>query len=138
MNRFENSNIQTLPVPDNAPATHKIFITDLLVDMMIGVYDHEKTKTQSVRLNIEMTVVDHVGPINDEYHNVVCYETIANSVKSLVSKEHINLVETLAERIADICLDHARVLAAKIKVEKLEAVENTVSVGVEIKRTKTE
>ena len=136
MNRFDGSNIQSLPVSIDEAATHTIFITDLLVDMMIGIYELEKINTQPVRINIEMTVTDHKGPINDDYHNVVCYETIANSVKSLVLKEHVNLVETLAENIADICLTHPRVLAAKIKVEKLAAIENTVSVGIEIKRNK--
>ena len=136
MSHFDSNSVQSPPGEDNAPSTHTIFITDLLVDMMIGIYDAEKVKTQPVRLNIEMTVIDHKGPINDDYHNVVCYESISNSIKNLAAKEHVNLVETLAENIADICLAHPRVLATKVKVEKLEAIENTVSVGIEIKRTK--
>jgi len=137
MSHFDGNSIQSLPASNDVLTTHTIFITDLLVDMMIGIYDVEKIKTQPVRINIKMTVTDHKGPINDDYHNVVCYETIANSVKSLVAKEHVNLVETLADNIADICLTNPRVLVAKIKVEKLEAIENTVSVGIEIKRNKS-
>ncbi|MBL4906766.1 MAG: dihydroneopterin aldolase [Sneathiella sp.] len=133
---MEHNKIQSLPRQEVAVATHTIFISDLVVDMMIGVYDFEKLKSQPVRLNIEMTVLDHVGPINDDYHNVVCYETIANTVKKLVQEEHINLVETLAEKVSEICLDHQRVTEAKIKVEKLSAVKDAASVGIEITRIK--
>lgn len=136
MNRIDQNNIQALPVPEEAVKTHTIFIRDLNVDMMIGVYDHEKLSSQPVRLNIEMVVRDHIGPINDDYHNVVCYETIANAIKKLVQEEHINLVETLAEKIADICLHHQRVQGARVKVEKLNAVNDASSVGIEITRSK--
>lgn len=137
MKRMEQSKIQSLPVAEDAIATHTIFITDLVLDMMIGVYDHEKITSQPVRINVTMTVRDHMGPINDDYHNVVCYETIANSIKKLVQEEHINLVETLAERISEICLSHQRVTEATIKVEKLSAVKDAVSVGIEIMRAKS-
>lgn len=136
MSRMEQNNIQPISIPNEETATHTIFIHDLVVDMMIGVYDHEKIDKQPVRLNIEMTVLDHVGPINDDYHNVVCYETIANLIKQLVQEEHINLVETLAQKIADICLDHQRVKNTKIKVEKLNAVQDAASVGIEITRSR--
>ncbi len=136
MSPLENNNIQSLPVSELDTSTHVLFINDLVVDMMIGVYDHEKVATQPVRLNIEMIVKDHSGPINDDYHNVVCYETIANAVKKLVQEEHINLVETLSEKISEICLNHQRVQSARIKVEKLNAVKDAASVGIEIMRSK--
>ncbi len=136
MNGRDQKKISSLPVPETAIQTHQIFIRDFLVDMFIGVYDHEKEAKQRVRLNIDMTVYDHIGPINDDYHNVVCYETISNAIRSFAEKEHINLVETLAEGIADICLAHNRVGSVHVKVEKLNAVPNTTSVGVEISRSK--
>ncbi len=136
MKRMEQSKIQALPVAEEAMTTHTIFISDLVLDMMIGVYDHEKVSSQPVRINVTMSVQDHIGPINDDYHNVVCYETIANSIKKLVQEEHINLVETLAERISEICLSHLRVNETKVKVEKLSAVEDAASVGIEITRSK--
>ncbi|TNE40738.1 MAG: dihydroneopterin aldolase, partial [Alphaproteobacteria bacterium] len=103
-------------------STHKIFINDLLVDMLIGVYAHEKTAPQPVRFTIEMTVDDIVQPLSDDYKNVVCYETISNAITEMAQKEHVNLVETLAEKAAAICLDHDRVQLVQIKVEKLNAV----------------
>ncbi|GLQ06249.1 dihydroneopterin aldolase [Sneathiella chinensis] len=138
MNNSELGKVQPLQLPETAAGTHTIFISDLLLDMMIGVYEHEKDASQPVRINITMTVKDHLGPINDDYHNVVCYESIANAVKEMVERQHINLVETLAENIADICLAHTRIVEAKVKVEKLTAVTNAGSVGVEIVRKKKE
>ncbi|OUR79413.1 dihydroneopterin aldolase [Alphaproteobacteria bacterium 46_93_T64] len=134
MNTIDRNNVAPLPITDEAKATHRVFINDLLVDMLIGIYDHEKAKKQPVRLNISLTVLDHIGPIQDDYHNVVCYETIANAIKNLVKEEHINLVETLAEKVADICLENQRTISAVVKVEKLQAVSGAGSVGVEITR----
>lgn len=118
-------------------STHKVFINDLLVDMLIGVYAHEKSTPQAVRLNIEMTVVDTLAPLADNYKNVVCYETIANRIIEMAQGEHVNLVETLAEKAAAICLNNERVSLVQVKVEKLNAIKNTTSVGVEILRGKS-
>ena len=136
MSTTDRNNIAALPISEEGRATHRVFINDLLVDMLIGIYDHEKAQKQPVRINISLTVLDHVGPINDDYRNVVCYETIANAIKSLVKEEHINLVETLADKVANICLENQRTLCASVKVEKLQAVSDAASVGIEITRTK--
>src|SRR5690606_30741121 len=89
--------------------THKVFIRDLVIEMLIGVYPHERTTPQPVRFNIEMTVDDAAGPLDDNYRNVVCYETIANRVTRMATEKHVNLVETLAENTAAICLANERV-----------------------------
>ena len=83
-----------------------------------------------------MTVEDTLAPLQDDYKNVVCYETIATEIAEMAITEHVNLVETLAEKAAVICLNKERVSLAKVKVEKLNAIENTTSVGVEIIRGK--
>ena len=136
MSKNEHAKVTPLPVAEIPAATHRVFISDLLVNMLIGVYDHEKVKEQPVRLNIVLTVQDHAGPINDDYRNVVCYETIANSIKNLVKEEHINLVETLAEKVAEICLKNQRTVSVTIKIEKLQALTDAGSVGVEITRNR--
>lgn len=136
MNKVDRNNVAALPISEEDRAIHRVFINDLLVDMLIGIYDHEKAKKQPVRINISLAVLDHIGPINDDYHNVVCYESIANAIKNLVKEEHINLVETLADKVANICLENQRTLSATVKVEKLQAVSDAGSVGVEITRTK--
>lgn len=136
---MSNGNTVTLPQAFTVTCpeqTHKILIKDLLVEMLIGVYAHEKTTPQPVRFSIEMTVDDNMRPLADDYHNVVCYETIATAVMEMAVQEHVNLVETLAEKVAVICLNYERVSLVKVQVEKLNAIENTTSVGVEIIRGK--
>ena len=72
--------------------------------------------------------------IGDRLDNVVCYEHLVSAVQELVDSGHVNLVETLAERIAGLCLDDPRVRTARVRVEKLDVFANAASVGVEIER----
>lgn len=136
MNKPTTANVLHTGEMTRPTLTHKIFISDLMVDMLIGVYTHEKSTPQPVRFNIEMTVTDSSTPLADNYKNVVCYETISNHITSMAKNEHVNLVETLAEKVAAICLDNERVTQVQVKVEKLNAIKNTSSVGVEIIRGK--
>lgn len=134
MNKPTTANVLFPEKMTRPTSTHQVFISDLMVDMLIGVYTHEKSTVQPVRFNIEMTVLDTPAPLDDNYKNVVCYETIANHIMDMAKSEHVNLVETLAEKTAAICLDNERVSLVKVKVEKLNAIKNTTSVGVEIIR----
>jgi dihydroneopterin aldolase len=88
-----------------------------------------------VRINIEVTA--HLdGPLQDRLANAVCYETIVARVRRIVGAGHINLVETLAERIAEACLEDTRVAAARIRVEKLDVFADAAGAGVEIERAR--
>jgi dihydroneopterin aldolase len=111
----------------------KVFVRDLVLPCRIGVYSHEKTGTQRVRINLELVCAEHPA-INDEHVKVVCYDQIITEIKQLIAGEHINLVETLAERIAALCLQDFRVHQAKVRVEKLDVFPEAEAVGVEIER----
>ena len=111
----------------------KVFVRDLVLPCRIGVYSHEKLSTQRVRINLELVCAEHPA-INDEHVNVVCYDQIITEIKQLIAGEHINLVETLAERIASLCLQDYRVHQAKVRVEKLDVFPEAEAVGVEIER----
>ena len=79
---------------------------------------------------------DRHDEIADRFENVVCYEEVVKRTESIVSSGHTNLVETMAEEIASACLEDARVFVARVRVEKLDAIANAGSVGVEIERTR--
>ncbi|HVI91032.1 MAG TPA: dihydroneopterin aldolase [Dongiaceae bacterium] len=111
----------------------KVFVRDLVLPCRIGVYSHEKLGTQRVRINLELVCAEHPA-INDEHVNVVCYDQIITEIKQLIAGEHINLVETLAERIASLCLHDYRVHQVKVRVEKLDVFPEAEAVGVEIER----
>ena len=113
--------------------TLKVFVRHLVLPCRIGVYSHEKHADQRVRINLELTCHEHPA-INDEHHNVVCYAEVVEGIRGLLADGHINLVETLAERIAALCLEDRRVIGAKIRVEKLDVMPEASAVGVEIER----
>ena len=111
-----------------------VFVRDLECQALIGIYEQEKLKPQRIIINIDLSVHETDGPMSDEISHVVSYEIIAKKVESILAEGHINLVETLCEKIAQSCLKDKRVLAARVRVEKPDIIPNARSVGVEIER----
>ena len=130
---FSNA-VQPLRQPEPTARIRRVFIRDLVLDASIGVYGHEKDKKQRIRINVDLTVSESEGPIEDRLANVVCYEEIATEIRSIVGAGHVNLVETLAEEVAQLCLADSRVRSARVRVEKLDVFQDAASVGVEIER----
>lgn len=117
-----------------ATAHRHIFVRDLVLPCAIGVHDHERGGTQRVRVNVDLFERDDRRPLEDSIHNVVSYEDVVEGIREIVAAGHINLVETLAERIATLCLREARIERARVRVEKLDVYPEATSVGVEIER----
>ena len=111
----------------------RVFVRDLMMTAKIGLHQHERLAGQRIRVNLDLTVADS-GPIDDDYDNVVCYGGLVTGLRQVVGAGHVNLAETLAERIADMCLADRRVLSARVRVEKLDVFPEATSVGVEIER----
>jgi 7,8-dihydroneopterin aldolase/epimerase/oxygenase len=109
-----------------------VFVRDLDCQALIGIYDHEKVKPQRVVVNIDLSVKEGSG--DDDISHVVSYEIIVKKVEAIIAEGHINLVETLCEKIAASCLKDKRVIAARVRVEKPDIILNARSVGVEIER----
>ena len=82
-------------------------------------------------------MLENPGPRNDDLANVVSYDTVIAGIKALLDRGHINLVETLAEAIAELCLAEPRVIEARIGVAKLEVEPAASGVGVEIERRRS-
>lgn len=127
------SAIQPLRIADARDAIRHVFIRDLILSCRIGVHRHEETRTQRVRVNLDLAVRDD-RDLRDDLANVVCYERITNAVRQVVALRHIRLLETLAEEIAAICLQDMRVRSVRVRVEKLDIFPDATSVGVEIER----
>lgn len=112
-----------------------MFVRDLVVPWRIGVRSHEQHCEQQIRLNIDLRVREPKRLDAEDYGQVVCYEQIVDGVQALAAVGHVKLVETLAKRVADMCLADPRIEDVKIRVEKLDAVRAAASVGIEIVRT---
>ena len=127
------ASLSMYPTPETAPALVRILISDLVLLASLGVHPHEHRKQQRVRINVELLAHEN-RMSNDELNDVVCYESIVDSIKAIVGSGHVNLVETLAAQIADSCLEDPRVVAAKVRVEKPDAIREAAMVGIEIER----
>jgi len=125
-------------IPHEAPA-HKygeqdgldcVFVRDLIMPVEIGAYGHERGRVQRVRFTVEADVTRAVGP--DDMRAVFSYDVIIDAIKMILAAGHIELVETLAERLAESVLGHHRVRALTVIVEKLDVLPG--SVGIRIRR----
>jgi 7,8-dihydroneopterin aldolase/epimerase/oxygenase len=111
-----------------------VFVRDLELHALIGIYDHEKINPQRIIVNVDLSVQEAETPMDDDIGHVVSYEIVVKKIEAIVAAGHVNLVETLAEKFAEACLRDKRVLAARVRIEKPDIIPNARSVGVEIER----
>ncbi len=97
-----------------------IFIKDFVVDCNVGVYAEEQGVTQKVAFTVEARLAPPVHSKDDAILEVPSYADIIDTIVELARGGHINLVETFAERISDACLADPRIVAVRVKLEKLE------------------
>ena len=128
-----NLHFPPLPTADSDQAISHVFIRNLCLDAQIGVYGHEHGRHQPVRINVDLAV-DDPPPRDDRLDQVVDYDAITQRIRSIVAAGHVKLAETLAHRIADACFGDPRVRRARVRVEKLNALKDAESAGVEIER----
>ena len=112
----------------------RVFVRDLVLPALIGVHRHEQDGRQRVRINLDLEVPEDPAPLADRLAEVVNYEDIVTGIRKIVAAGHINLVETLAEKVAARCLADRRVRSVRVRVEKLDVFADASSVGVEIER----
>jgi dihydroneopterin aldolase len=118
----------------SATPIYRMFIRDLVLSTSIGVHAHEKHAPQRVRINVELDVQPETATIEDDLRNVVCYDELIQAVQKLGAGPHIQLAETMAERILELCLADERVRRASVTVEKLDVYGNAGAVGVTMMR----
>jgi len=112
----------------------RVFVRDLVMTCSIGVHAHEHEHKQRVRLNLDLDVLEAVEPLEDDLRNVVCYDEIISAVRRIVDTGHVRLIETLAERVAGLCLADPRIRTARVQIEKLDVYLDVSSVGISIVR----
>lgn len=128
------SNLMVGQADEQGGERYRIFVHDLVLMCRIGAYPEERLKTQRVRFNLDIQVQAPREPLDDDVAKVLSYDTIISDIRELTGRGHINLVETLAAQIADICLADPRVTNVRVGVEKLDVEPAASGVGVEIER----
>ena len=112
----------------------RVFIRNLELLVRIGVHGHEQGMPQPVRFNVSLWT--DLRAEDDRLEQAIDYEAVVGKIRAIVAAGHINLAETLAERIASACLEDARVKKAQVCVEKLHALPGAEAAGVEILRAR--
>ena len=115
-----------------------IFLNDFMIDANIGVYKHEKVKSQPLRINIIAKVKNPKKINDDKLYSVVCYNQISKKIKKIIKSGHTILLEKLAEKIFQECFKNKRIQTIKIRLEKLDAIEEAESAGIEVERSRSE
>lgn len=120
---------------DSAHGTRRVFIRELEVMLRVGVHAHEKLGPQPVVVSVDMTVQETpTAGLPDKIDTVVCYERVVRRIEALAESGHVNLIETLAERIVAAAFEDERVLGVRVCIAKPKAFANAHSVGIEIER----
>ena len=112
----------------------KIHIRDVLLRCVLGVYDWERENKQDVLINITLWVDLRTAGRSDHLEDTVDYKAVKKQVVAMVESSSYTLVERLAERIAEICLEYPRVQRVKVTVDKPAALRFARSVAIEIIR----
>ena len=134
MNTSSSNVVHAFRIADAAKEVRHVFIRDLILTCLIGVHKHERKKPQRIRVNLDLAVTEQSVISTDRLADVVCYEDVADGIRSIVNNGHVNLVETLAEKIASKCLEDRRIKATRVRIEKLDVFKDAASAGVEIER----
>jgi 7,8-dihydroneopterin aldolase/epimerase/oxygenase len=114
--------------------TRKIYIKKWIVNAGIGIHPHEQNKKQPLRINITFFQNDIVPFVSKKITDVVDYEAHKNNIQSLIDAQHEALIETLAERIAQSCMNDPLITHMIVDLEKLQILPGLESCGVEIER----
>lgn len=114
----------------------RILIRDLMVRCIIGVDPEERREKQDVVINIALSADARKAAGSDDLQDAVDYRSIKKEVYVLAEASQYNLVESLAERVAEICLAHDGVEQAVVTVEKPAALRFARSVAVEVTRSR--
>lgn len=127
--------VHNAKIADARGSVRHVFVRDLELKTLIGVHEHEKIAPQRVIINVDLMVSEE-NPVDDTvFSTVVDYERVVRRIQTLLTAGgHVNLLETLAERIAASCMEDGRVMGARIRIEKPDVMAEVASVGIEIER----
>ncbi len=115
----------------------KILIKDLILKISVGIHGFEKKKKQRVKFNIDINTDPNLIPDDNNLDSIINYEDVIKNIEKITNKKHYPLLETLAEKIFLKLFENRKVKKVKLRIEKLDILKNTSSVGIEIEKSKS-
>lgn len=110
----------------------RISLRDHIETVEIGAFQAERGTTQRIRFNVVVEVRPFVGPIDDDVDRILSYDRVTEAITSALAAERLNLLETLAERVADLILVEPQAMRVFVRIEKID--RGAGALGVEIMR----
>ena len=111
-----------------------VYLRDLRIETVIGIYDWERQIKQTIVLDVEMATDVAKAAATDNVDDALNYKTVAKRLITFVEGSEFQLVETLAERIGEILRDEFQVPWVRIHVNKQGAIRGARDVGIIIER----
>ena len=115
----------------------KILIKDLILKISVGIHSFEKKKKQRVKFNIDINTDPNLIPDDNNLDSIINYEDVIKNIEKITNKKHYPLLETLAEKIFLKLFENRKIKKVKLRIEKLDILKNTSSVGIEIEKSKS-
>ncbi len=116
----------------------RIFIRDLRIDAVIGIYEWERRIKQTIAIDLELAADIRRAASTDAIEDTVNYKAVTKRVIDFVEASEFQLIESLSERIAEIILNEFGLRWVKITLSKPRAVRGARDVGVVIERSREE
>ena len=111
-----------------------IFLRELKIDTLIGVYDWERIVPQTLQIDLEICLPNSLACQTDNIDDALDYSEIVQHLKEVLTSRHFNLLEALAEHIAQILLKDFKAPWVKVSVAKLQAIRGSKMEGICIER----
>ena len=123
-------------MPAQQQARDIIFLSDLKVQTVIGIWDWERAIKQTVGIDLEMATDIRKAAASDSIEDTLDYKSVAKRIIEFVEQSSFQLVETMAEQIAGIIMDEFGVPWVKVRLSKPGAIRGSREVGILIERTR--
>ncbi|MBD0866176.1 MAG: dihydroneopterin aldolase [Rhodobacteraceae bacterium] len=112
----------------------RIILRNHILTVEIGAFQAERGTTQRICFNVVVELEPHIGPIDDDGDRILSYDRVTQAIAHELSKERLNLLETLAERVAERILLEPRAVRIFVRLEKLD--RGSGALGIEIVRAR--
>ena len=115
----------------------RVFLEGFVREIEIGAYAEERGVAQRVRFDIRLEVRRNTAHLDDRVGRVINYDTLIEAIDTAAAGPRVNLLETFAERLAQLCLIDPRALRVHLRLAKLDRLEGGAVLGCEISRQRT-
>ncbi len=111
-----------------------LYLHDLKADCIIGIWDWERQTRQTIVFDLDMAVDIRAAAVSDDIHDALDYKAVAKRIVAFVEASEFRLVETLAERVAELVLREFPVPWVRLRLDKRGAIRGAGQVGLVIER----